>query len=60
MLHCRWEEQARRGDKRDSASEVQKGGVVSEGAWGVRAVRTLHVRVRGGNSEGEMGRRFFS
>jgi hypothetical protein len=59
VLHCGCEGHARGGDKRDSASEVQKGGVVSKGLWGMRAMQTTHVRVRRENSEGEMGRRFF-
>ena len=37
-----------------------RSGFVSEGLWGVRAVRTMHVRVCRGNSGGEMERRFFS
>jgi len=36
-----------------------RSGFVSEGLWGVRAVRTMHVRVCRGNSEGEAERRFF-
>ena len=39
--------------------KCRRGGVVSEGLWGMRAARTMHVRVRRGNSEGEMERRFF-